>query len=109
MLSQLGYAVNAVSSGEEAIKYISDNTADLLVLDMIMDPGIDGLDTYKKILDLHPKQKVILASGYSETDRVREALNLGASKYIKKPYSVKDISVAVMEELAGKGGEISIN
>ncbi|MGD2012429.1 MAG: response regulator [Desulfobacterales bacterium] len=109
MLSQLGYAVNAVSSGEEAIKYMSDNTADLLVLDMIMDPGIDGLDTYKKILDLHPKQKVILASGYSETDRVREALNLGARKYIKKPYSVKDISVAVMEELAGKGGEININ
>jgi hypothetical protein len=62
MLSQLGYAVNASSSGEEAIKYMSDNTADLLVLDMIMDPGIDGLDTFKKILDLHPKQKVILAS-----------------------------------------------
>jgi YesN/AraC family two-component response regulator len=53
--------------------------------------------------------KVILASGYSETDRVREALDLGARKYIKKPYSVKDISVAVMEELAGKGGEININ
>jgi PAS domain S-box-containing protein len=109
MLSQLGYAVNAVSSGEEAIKYMSDNTADLLVLDMIMDPGIDGLDTYKKILDLHPKQKVILASGYSETERVKKALNLGAGKYIKKPYTVKDISVAVMEELAGKGGELNLN
>jgi CheY-like chemotaxis protein len=109
MLGQLGYAVNAVSSGEEAIKYMSDNTADLLVLDMIMDPGIDGLDTYKKILDLHPKQKVILASGYSETERVKKALNLGAGKYIKKPYTVKDISVAVMEELAGKGGELNLN
>jgi len=109
MLSQLGYAVNAVSSGEEAIKYMSDNTADLLVLDMIMDPGIDGLDTYKKILDLHPKQKVILASGYSETERVKKALNLGAGKYIKKPYTVKDISVAVMEELADKGGDLNLN
>jgi ActR/RegA family two-component response regulator len=58
---------------------------------------------------LHPKQKVILACGYSETDRVREALNLGARKDIKKPYTVKDISVAMMEELAGKGGEIHIN
>ena len=108
MLSQLGYAVNAVSSGEEAVRYMSDNKADLLVLDMIMDPGIDGLDTYKKILDLHPSQKVILASGYSETERVKEALNLGAGKYIKKPYTVKDISVAVMEELAGKGGELHL-
>ena len=78
-------------------------------LDMIMDPGIDGLDTYKKILDLHPKQKVILANGYLGTDRVREALNLGARKYIKKPYTVKDISIAVMEELAGKGGKINLN
>jgi len=109
MLSQLGYSVNTVSSGEEAVKYMSDNDADLLVLDMIMDPGIDGLDTYKKILDLHPKQKVILASGYSETERVKKALNLGAGKYIKKPYTVKDISVAVMEELAGKGGELNLN
>ena len=80
MLSQLGYSVNAVSSGEEAVKYMRDNNADLLVLDMIMDPGIDGLDTFKKILDIHPRQKVILASGYSETDRVKEALNLWAGK-----------------------------
>jgi PAS domain S-box-containing protein len=109
MLSQLGYNVSTVSSGEEAIKYMSDHNADLLVLDMIMDPGIDGLDTYKKILDMHPRQKVILASGYSETDRVKEALNLGAGKYIKKPYTVKDMSVAVMEELAGKGGELNLN
>jgi DNA-binding NtrC family response regulator len=83
LFAMLGYSVDTVSSGEEAIKYMSDNTADLLVLDMIMDPGIDGLDTYKKIFDLHPKQKVILASAYSETDRVKKALNLGAGKYIK--------------------------
>ena len=89
---------------------MKDNNADLLVLDMIMDPGIDGLDTYKKIIDMHPRQRAILASGYSETDRVKEALKLGAGKYIKKPYTVKEISVAVMEELAGKkGGGGSLN
>jgi DNA-binding NtrC family response regulator len=108
MLSQLGYSVKTVSSGEEAIAHLRDHQVDLLVLDMLMDPGIDGLDTYKKILDLHPRQKVILASGYSETERVKEALSLGAGTYIKKPYTFKDISVAVMEELAGKREEIHL-
>ena len=57
---------------------MENNTADLLVLDMIMDPGIDGLEAYKRILELHPEQKAIIASGYSETPRVKEAIKLGA-------------------------------
>jgi two-component system cell cycle sensor histidine kinase/response regulator CckA len=72
-----------VTSGEEAIDYLKINSTDLLVLDMIMDPGIDGLETYKKILELHPGQKAIIASGFSETDMVKDAQRLGAGKYLK--------------------------
>ncbi|MBW1673882.1 MAG: PAS domain S-box protein [Deltaproteobacteria bacterium] len=57
ILKKLGYSVTSVSRGEEAVDYMKNNSADLLILDMIMDPGIDGLDTYKKILELHPGQK----------------------------------------------------
>ena len=99
ILIKLGYSVTSVSSGEEAIEYMKDNSADLLVLDMIMDPGIDGLDTYKNILELHPNQKVIIASGFSETERVKEAQRLGAGEYIKKPYTLEKIGIAVKEEL----------
>ena len=99
LLAKLGYTTEAVSSGEEAIEYLKDNSADLLVLDMIMDPGIDGLETYKRILELHPGQKAIIASGFSETDRVKEAQRLGAGKYIKKPYTLEKIGLAVKEEL----------
>ena len=95
----LGYFATSVSSGEEAVGYIKNNSADLLVLDMIMDPGIDGLETYKRILGLRPGQKAIIASGVSETDRVREAQELGAGKYIKKPYTLEKIGIAVKEEL----------
>ncbi len=49
------------------------------------DPGMDGLDTYKKILEMHPGQKAIIASGFSETDRVKEVESLGAGAYIGKP------------------------
>ena len=99
MLKKLGYSVTSVSSGEEAIEYMKDNSVDLLILDMIMDPGIDGLDTYKKILELHPNQKAIIASGFSETDRVKEAKKLGAGAYVKKPYVLEKIGLVIKEEL----------
>ncbi|MFH1992156.1 MAG: PAS domain S-box protein, partial [Pseudomonadota bacterium] len=72
LLTTLGYGVDIVSSGEEAVEYLKKHSADLIVLDMIMDPGLDGFDTYKQILELHPGQKAIIASGFSETDRVKE-------------------------------------
>jgi len=100
ILRKLDYFVAAVSSGEEAYDYLRWKSTDLLVLDMIMDPGLDGLDTYKNILELNPKQKAIIASGSSETGRVKEAQRLGAGKYIKKPYTLEKIAQAVKEELA---------
>ena len=99
MLIELGYSVVSVSSGEEAVEYLKANKVDLLVLDMIMDPGMDGLETYKKILELHPGQKAIIASGFSETDRVKELESLGAGTYIRKPFLLEKIGLAVKEEL----------
>ncbi|MBW1868015.1 MAG: response regulator [Deltaproteobacteria bacterium] len=99
MLKELGYSVLSVSSGEEAVEYLRTNKVDLLVLDMIMDPGMDGLDTYKKILEMHPGQKAIIASGFSETDRVKEVESLGAGAYIGKPLLLEKIGIAVKEEL----------
>ena len=99
MLEKLGYSVTSVSSGEAAIAYLKTESADLLVLDMIMDTGIDGLDTYKEILELHPRQKAIVASGFSETDRVKEVQRLGAGQFIKKPYTLEKIGVAIRDEL----------
>ena len=99
MLQKLGYAVTTVSSGEEAVKYMLAHTADLVVLDMIMEPGMDGLETYKQILKIHPGQKSIIASGYSESVQVREAQHLGAGAYVKKPYLLGNIGRAVRMEL----------
>jgi two-component system cell cycle sensor histidine kinase/response regulator CckA len=100
ILRKLNYSVTTASSGEDAVEYMKNNTADLLILDMLMAPGIDGLETYKKILELHPNQKAIITSGYSETELVNEAQRLGAGEYIKKPYVLEKIGLAVKEELA---------
>jgi two-component system cell cycle sensor histidine kinase/response regulator CckA len=99
ILNRLGYSAISVPSGEEAVAYLKDRSVDLVILDMIMAPGIDGLETYQQILESHPGQKAIIASGFSETDRVKEALKLGAGTYVKKPYLLERIGVAVREEL----------
>jgi DNA-binding NtrC family response regulator len=99
MLSRLNYNMATVSSGEEAVDYLKDHKAGLIVLDMLMEPGIDGLDTYREIIKIHPRQKAIIVSGFSETERTREVQNLGAGAYIKKPYLYESLGRAVREEL----------
>ena len=99
ILSELGYTVTTASSGEDAVEYLKNHAVDLLFLDMIMDPGIDGLDTYKRILEFHPGQKAIIVSGFSETDRVKDAKGLGAGQYIRKPYTLEKIGIALRTEL----------
>ena len=99
ILTRLGYEVATVASGEEAVEYLQESSVDLLVLDMIMDPGMDGLDTYRGILERHPGQKAVIASGFSETERVEEAQRLGAGAYVKKPYLMEKLGMAVRAEL----------
>ncbi len=99
ILRKLGYSVASASSGQEAVIYVKDNSADLLLLDMIMEPGIDGLETYRRILKFHPGQKAIIVSGFSETERVKEAQRLGAGAYIRKPYLLERLALAVRDEL----------
>jgi len=99
LLKKLGYVVSTVSSGEEAIEYLQSHPVDILVLDMIMTPGIDGMETYRRILEKNPKQKAVLVSGFSETDRVKKAQKLGAGAYICKPYVMEKIGLALRDEL----------
>jgi PAS domain S-box-containing protein len=99
MLNKLNYLVASVASGEEAVMHVKDHPYDLIVLDMIMDPGMDGLDTYKSILEIFPKQKAIIVSGFSESERVRAAQALGAGDYVRKPYVIEKLGLAVRKEL----------
>jgi CheY-like chemotaxis protein len=99
MLDTLGYKTKAVSSGEEAVEYLKENAVDLLLLDMIMDPGLNGRETYERVIRNHPNQKAIIISGFTETNDVKKAQKLGAGKYIKKPVTLEKIGLAVKEEL----------
>jgi CheY-like chemotaxis protein len=95
ILSELGYSVATVPSGEEAISFLHQNSIDLVILDMLMPPGIDGLDTYQEILKINPAQKAIITSGFAEDDRIKEAIDLGVGQYVKKPYTISEVGLAV--------------
>lgn len=99
ILQRLGYKVDTVANGEDAIQYLQNKPTDLLLLDM-NPPGKDGmLETYLRALQLNPNQKAIITSGSSETAMVNEVQKLGAAIYIRKPYTMEKIGLVVKEEL----------
>ncbi len=99
MLTKLGYAVTAVASGEAAVQYLATHSVDLVVLDMIMPGGMDGLETYMRILETRPGMRAIVTSGFSESERVKALQQLGAGAYIQKPYTLEKLGVTVRKEL----------
>lgn len=99
ILTELGYGVVTAQSGEKAIEYLKSKSVDLVILDMIMDPGIDGYETYRIISEMIPNQKVIIASGYSDSDRLKKTQQIGARAFIRKPYSIEAIAKIVHNEL----------
>lgn len=108
MLDRLGYRTDAVASGEDAVEYLKSRSADLVIIDMIMGPGMNGRQAYERILAINPSQRAIIASGFSKTSEVEKAQDLGAGGYIKKPYNIETIGVAVRNELDRAGDAESI-
>jgi len=75
MLDKLGYRSKAVSGGAEAAEYLTEHTVDLMLLDMIMDPGINGLEAYQRIVKIHSKQKALYLVDLLKRMRLRMLKN----------------------------------
>ena len=99
MLKELGYKVHTAASGEAAVEIIKRQPMDLLLLDMIMGGGMDGLETYRCILQIRPTQKAIFVSGFPETNRVKAARELGAKAFVKKPFVLEELCVVIRSAL----------
>ncbi len=109
MLQVSGYNVDSVSSGEAAIAYIQKHPVDVVILDMIMEPGINGRQTYQEMLKINPEQKAIVASGFSESEDVIATRELGATGFIKKPYSMKMLTSAVKDALQNGAHRVDLS
>ncbi len=100
LLKKLGYTVHAAASGEEAVDYLQNKEADLILLDMIMEPGMNGYQTYRQIVKIHPQQKALVVSGFSENQDVQQTIALGAGGFIRKPYTLEQLGKGILKVLA---------
>jgi len=99
ILKKLNYKSKSFSNGRDAINYLYTKKTDLILLDMILEDGMDGLEIYKKILEINPNQKVIIVSGFAEINAIEEAKKLGAATFVRKPYTIKTLAKAIWEKL----------
>jgi len=99
LLCNLGYDVVCMENGENTVSYIESNGADLVMLDVTMDDGIDGIETYRRIRAIRPLQRAIMLSGSARTEQVKILRNLGVESYLIKPVSLPNLAHAVRNEL----------
>jgi CheY-like chemotaxis protein len=95
LLRKLGYQATAVESGERALELLKDQPQDLLLLDMVMPRGIDGVETYRRALHINSSQAAIVVSGFAESERVQAALQMGAGGFVRKPLTLEAVAAAV--------------
>ncbi len=101
ILTRLNYRVFSVADGLSAIEFIKQTPVDLILLDVFLGPGLSGLEALEQIREINPGQKAIIASGHSESEEVLKAQELGKDAFVKKPFTVMEMGIAVKEELDG--------
>ena len=66
---------------------------------MILGTGMNGRETYQKIIRMYPEQKALIVSGYSQDSEVQKVQQIGAGQYVKKPYTLNQLGLALREVL----------
>jgi two-component system nitrogen regulation response regulator NtrX len=98
ILSDEGYRVDAVESGEAGVKAVESSRYDLALLDVWL-PGIDGIETLNRIQAIDPDLPVVVISGHGTVETAVKAVRLGAADFIEKPLSLERILLAVSNSL----------
>jgi len=99
VLTRLNYRVVTCASGEAAAEILSTKNVDLALIDMVMDVGWDGLETYEALCRIKPGLKTLLMSGFAETDKVLKAQGLGAGSFQRKPFTIESLGQNLSDEL----------
>jgi len=107
VLTEEGYDVNWAGTGELALEAFKQKRYDLLVADLRL-PGIDGMEVIKQVKEEKPETEVVVITGYGTTATAVEAMKLGASEFLPKPFTEDQIKGAVdgaLKEHFGKSAE----
>jgi two-component system response regulator AtoC len=98
LVSRQGYQVFAVADGEQALRTLDETRPDLVTLDVVL-PGIDGIETLRQLKQRLPDVPVVMLSGHGQARTIVEAMRLGASDFLRKPFEVEELELAFQKAL----------
>jgi two-component system response regulator AtoC len=98
LVSRRGYQVLAFPSGEEALRSLERSRPDLVTLDVVL-PGMDGLETLQRLKQRLPDVPVVMLSGHGQARTIVEAMRLGATDFLRKPFEVEELELAFQKAL----------
>jgi len=98
MLSWIGYRVSLAQTGDAAVEIAKSEVVDLMIIDLMM-PGMNGIETYKKVKSFNPRIKALLSTGYNVDDEEQAIMNEGFSAIIQKPFVSAQLAQIVYDTL----------
>ena len=99
VLIRSGYEVSEpVSTGEEAVKRAKEEKPDLVIMDVMLQGQIDGIEAAMNIRSMHD-MPIVFISGYQETELLERAKSVGSSTYLIKPIKPRDLELAINQSL----------
>ncbi len=94
LLTAEGYEVESSSSGEEGLEKFSPESADVVLLDLLM-PGMDGIEVLRRIKKIDPAATVIIVTAYGSVESAIDAMKIGALDYLQKPFKHDDLLLTI--------------
>ena len=92
LLTSEGYEIEISGSGEEALEKFPSRSFDVILLDLLM-PGMDGIETLRRIKRFDPLTPVIIITAYGSVESAIEAMKIGALDYVQKPFKLSLIHI----------------
>jgi two-component system response regulator AtoC len=98
LVSRQGYGVFPVADAEQALANLDTIAPDIITLDVVL-PGLDGLETLRRLKQRMPDVPVVMLSGHGQARNIVEAMRLGASDFLRKPFEVEELELAFQKAL----------
>jgi len=98
LVSRQGYRVFVAADAEQALSGLDETRPDIVTLDVVL-PGMDGLETLRRLKQRVPDVPVVMLSGHGQARNIVEAMRLGASDFLRKPFEVEELELAFQKAL----------
>jgi two-component system nitrogen regulation response regulator NtrX len=98
VLKEDGYRVETVASGEDCLSHVQNKSVDLILLDVWL-PGIDGMETLRRLREFENCPMVVMISGHANIEAAVRSTKLGAFDFVEKPLSLEKIGLVIKNAL----------